>query len=227
MKLYESKKLHYNQYLYRLEIPNRFSHYFRTEFQRDGKLSYARQQLDNLHQKYIPGKSFIEVSYGNWKIENVPVENYFDAIEIYRKLKKAKDFLVRIGNNSLNVYSNDRRFLINFGNCLNQKHVSFYEPDPSNIQKLLVNENIIITKTPPKYEYKITFGKKRGNPALAKWIENNPTLAKIGPVALEECYNNGWVKGYYFYVKNKKVLNLTMMIVGDNIQRVDKLVQGV
>lgn len=227
MKLYESKKLHYNKYLYRLEIPNRFAHIFRTEFQKNGKLAYARSYLDELHNDYDPGQQYITLTsrYNSWQ-ESVPVEHYFDAIIIYRTLLKAKDFLVRVGNSSLNVYSNDRKFLVKFGNNLNQKYVSLFEPDPANVPTLLVNENIIITNKPPKYEYKITMGKKRGNPALAKWIEGNPNLAKIGPVALHECYNEGYVKGYYFYVKNKKTLSLIMMIVGDNIQRVDRLVQS-
>ena len=43
---------------------------------------------------------------------------------------------------------------------------------------------------------------------------------------MQECLNEGYVKGYYFYIKHKKALNLIMMIIGDNIQRVDRIVQS-
>ena len=227
MKLYESKKLHYNKYLYRLEIPNRFSHIFRTEFQRPGTLSYAQKNLDELSLQYEPGTEYMTLTslYNSWR-ETVPVAHYFDAIVIYRTLLKATDYIVRVGVSSLNVHSNDRKFLVKFGNNLKQSFVSLFEPDPNNIHQLLSNENIILSNKSPAYEYKITLGKKPGNPALAKWIQNNPKLGKMGPVAMQECLNEGYVKGYYFYIKHKKALNLIMMIIGDNIQRVDRIVQS-
>jgi len=156
----------------------------------------------------------------------IPIEHYFDAIEIFRHLLKGKDYLIRIEQSSCNIYSNNRKYLISLGNKVHHKYASFYEPDPKNIAKLTSNQNIIITKTPPEFEYIITLGKKRGNTGLANWLQANPKLGKMGKIALEECRSQGWVKGYYFYVKNEKVLNLVMMIVGDNIQRIDKMVQS-
>lgn len=46
----------------------------------------------------------------------------------------------------------------------------------------------------------------------------------MGEVAKQECYKNGWVKGYYFYVRDSKSLFIAQMMVGDNIMRIDKLV---
>ena len=46
----------------------------------------------------------------------------------------------------------------------------------------------------------------------------------MGDTAKQECYNQGYVKGYYFFVSNKKSLLIAQMMVGENIQRIDHLV---
>ena len=76
----------------------------------------------------------------------------------------------------------------------------------------------------PEYQFKVTLGKKRGSPALAKWIDSNPTLGKMGDTCKHECYHEGWVKGYYFFVKNSQSLLIAELMVGDNITRLEKLV---
>lgn len=226
MKLRETKKLHYNKYLYKLSIPNYCASFFRTEFQKDGQLNYARQRLDVLHQHYDKKSSRITVPWGGGArfYERIPVEHYYDAIYIYRHLKGKTGYLIRCEIHNLNIYSNDRKFLISLGNKLKHHFIEFWEPAPEDTEKLLTGENIILVDKEPKYQYKITLGKGKGSPSLASWIDANPRLAKIGDVAKEECYNNGYVKGYYFFVRDTKSLFIAQMIVGDNIQRIDRLV---
>ena len=89
MKLYETKKLHYNKYLYKLVLYNKCSSYFRTEFQQDGHYNYARQKLDILSQNFDRKKTSIILYNKRWN-ESIPVEDYYDAIEIFRYLKKSK-----------------------------------------------------------------------------------------------------------------------------------------
>ena len=48
--------------------------------------------------------------------------------------------------------------------------------------------------------------------------------SKIGPVALDCISKSGWYSGYYFYLRDEKLLSLIMLLVGNNIRRVDKLV---
>ena len=226
MKLRETKKLHYNKYLYKLSIPNQCAHIFRTEFQKDGQLGYARQKLDMFTQHYSRKEKHIIVPWGGGGRfqDEIPVEHYYDAIEIYRHLKSKINYTVRIEVNTLNIYSNDRKFLISLSNKLRHKFVEFWEPAPEDIDKLLTNENIIIVNKKPQYEYKVTLSKGKGNPSLASWIDANPKLGRMGEIAKGECYNNGWVKGYYFFVRDTKSLLIAQMLVGDNIQRIDKLV---
>lgn len=226
MKLRETKKLHYNKYLYKLSIPNQCAHIFRTEFQKDGQLGYARQKLDIFNQHYSHKEKLITVPWGGGGrfYDKVSVEHYYDAIEIYRHLKGKTGFIIRIEVNHLNIYSNDRKFLISLSNKLRHHFIEFWEPAPENLDKLLTNENIIIVNKKPQYEYKVTLSKGKGNPSLASWIDANPKLGKMGEIAKGECYRNGYVKGYYFFVRDTKSLLIAQMIVGDNIQRIDKLV---
>jgi len=227
MKLFETKKLHYNKFLYKLAIPSQVAGYFRTEFQRDGSLSYARKKIDVLANVYDNKKSLIEVPWGGGGrfYEKIPVDHYYDAIDIYRHLKnKSDEYVIRCESWSLIVYSNNRKLLISLANKLRSRHMEFWEPDPENIDTLLTGDNIILVNKPPKYEYKVVLGKKKGLPSLASWIDANPKLAKIGDVAKEECYNKGWVKGYYFFVRDKKTLLVAQMLVGDNITKIYKLV---
>ena len=228
MKLHETKKLHYNKFLYKLVMHNTCSSFFRTEFNKQD-LSYARQKIDSLHHAFNPKKQYIELAgyRGTWK-DLYPVNDYYDAITIYRHLRDREvcDYIVRCERNTLTIYSNDRKWLIKLGNNLKTKISEFWEPDPENVSLLQTNKNIILVNKVPDYEYKITLGKKKGLPSLAKWIDNNPKLAKMGDIARQECYNSGWVKGYYFHVRDEKALFIVQMLVGDNIQRIDKFVNN-
>lgn len=227
MNLCKTKKLHYGKYLYKVGFPNKIAGHFRTELQRDGQFGHLRKRLDELHSVYVPGAPDIKIpwTFSSRYYDTVPIEDYFDAIDLFRILKKSNaDHTIRCEMYRLNIYSNDREFIIKIINTIRHKFIEFWEPDPQDLQLLTDKENIIIVKQPPQYEYKVTFGKKKGNPSIAKWIDSNPTLGKMGEVAKQECLLNGWVKGYYFFIRDKKSLLIAQMIVGDNIQRIDRLV---
>lgn len=231
LRLFETKKLHYGKYLYKLVIRNRLSHIFRTEFQRDGKLGYAKQKLDQCNTVYHEAIkntnviSAIDIPWSSYNLllDQIPIDEYFDAIELYHVLKNSSDYQLRIEVNQLYLYSNNRNFVVNLNNTL-RNCVEFWEPNPETIETLNSDQNIIISDKPVDFKYKITFGRKHGSTALANWIRNNPMLAKIGATAMYYCEQESWVKGYYFYVKDDKALFMAQMIVGNNIQRIDKIV---
>ena len=232
LRLFESNKLHYGNYLYKLVIYNRLANIFRTEFQKDGGLGYARQKLDECNLAYKQARkdnSFvyrftIPWQFGNRMLgEPIHVEQYFDAIKIYRILKKHSDYKIRIEQNQIYLYSNDKNLLKKIINTC-EGNGEFWEPPVDSIEKITQEKNVIISEKPVEYKYRITFGSKKGNPSLINWIDSNPKLAKIGTNARNQCLQKSWVKGYYFYVKNDQALFLCEMIVGDNIQRIDKFI---
>jgi len=228
LKLFETKKLHYGKYLYKVAVYNTLAPIFRMEFQKED-FSYARKRLDELNLAYkeaqknqISAVPLFNVPWKKYYDEWVRSDHYFDAITLFRLLKKDVDYKLRIEQNNAQIYTNDREFvkiLIN-----NLKFVSeFWEPDPGNIETLLTNKNIILVNKEPKYKYKITFGKGKGSPALAKWIDSNPNLAKAGHVTKKDLYAEAYVKGLYFYVRDQKALTLAQLMIGNNIQRIDEL----
>lgn len=226
MKLYETKKLHYRKFLYRLSIHNQLSSFFRTEFQKPGKLGYVRKKIDELHTKWLPHLDQIEHRWGphNRFVDYIDVADYYDAIEIYRILYNNDDYKIRVESNMLHLYSNDRSFMQQLINKTKAGYKEFYEPNPEHIELLLNTDNVIIVQNPPKYEYKITLGKHRGSPELAKWAQTNPNLCKMGAATLQENQHKGYMSGLYFYVRDSKALLIAQMMVGHNIQRVEKLV---
>lgn len=218
--------MHYDKYLYKLVVYNQLGAFFRRELQTKGKLSYIRTILDELNTLYRPGMTSIPWTYSFWDSSISPT-TLFDAMDMYRDLNKKTDdeYKIRCERNTLHIYSNDRKWLIKLANKLRQKQLmEFHEPSPETVSMLKQNENIIVTKKIPEYKYKVTLGKRKGNRGLANWIQANPTLAKAGEVALSEMYQEGYVKGYYFHVRDEKVLTMIQLMVGDNIQRIDKFV---
>ena len=228
LKLFETKKLHYGKYLYKVVLYNSQATIFRMEFQ--GKnLNYARSKLDDLHMAYHAAKQkdhMIKIFKVPWRLsyeEYVKTDHFFDAINLYRILKKyKKEYKVRVEQSNASIYTNDRELVKTLINSLHTV-VEFWEPDPQNIDTLSKNKNIILVDKTPKYRYKLTLGPAKGVPGLAKWIDANPNLAKAGDKAKREMYNNGFVKGYYFYVKNEKAMIFAQLLVGDDIQRIDEL----
>lgn len=227
LKLFETKKLHYGKYLYKVVMYNSLAPIFRMEFQKEN-FSYARSKLDECNIAYMeafkkdPMVTHFILPWQRYYQETVRIDQYFDAINLFRLLKTETDYKIRVEQATLIVYTNDRNFVKSLINNL-KTVVEFWEPDPENIETLVNNKNIILVAKEPKYKYKLTFGKLKGVPALAKWIESNPSLAKAGDSTINSLYNEGYVKGLYFYVRDNKALTLAQLMVGNNIQRIDEL----
>lgn len=229
MKLYETKKLYYGKYLYKLVVTSTLAYSFRTEFQKDGRLDYARLKLEEI-SKHYDRKSNTTVIQLPTDFRRYPdeisVNDYLNAKTLYYYLRTKSDYRIRCESYQVIIFSNDRQMLITLNNKLFNTYIEFWEPNPTNIDTLLTGDNIIIVDKKPDYEYKITFGNKKGKgtAALAKWIDANPSLAKMTSYTKHYCKSGYGLGGMYFYAKNKKALFMIQMIVSDNIQRVDKLI---
>lgn len=224
LKLYETKKLHYGKYLYKLELFNRLNTIFRSELQKDGKLGYARKQLDTATECYRKNKPIIQTKFRSE--HEVPYEDYLDAKSVYSFLKNMTEYKVRVDPyRSLCIYTNDRSSLLKIANSMRTSARGLWEPNPLATEYLLSTPNIIVTDSPNDFKYKITLGRKQSSTTeLADWLINNRDKSKVGPIALDEFSKNGYVDGLYFYIRDKKVLMLVQMMVGSSIRRIDKLV---
>ena len=211
---FESNKLYYNVYFYRLEINNTLATTFR-----DKNLPNARKTLDSLQHCY---DNKLELLYG-WGLRKSPVStiDFVDAKKLYNLFSNFKDFKLRVEKNSLNIYANDNSWLEKIKNSVNPSSVyAFYKPAANTLSFL--DANTIIVDKDNGYKYKVTLSNKKGIPSFAKWAKNNPNLIKIGPRLEEYMLNEDYVYGMYFYARDDKVLHLCNLMLGE-LGRIDKL----
>lgn len=222
LQLHETKKLHYGKYLYKLKLHNSLASIFRTELQRNGKLNFARTKLQDYLARLKRGEL---VTKSRWRTETiVPRDEVVDANSIYLQLKNSKEYLVRCENSTLIIYSNNRKLLIDIISKVKQGSPELWEPDPETKDFLLNKSDIILTDTPVDFPFKITFGRKKANPNLCSWIEKNGDKVQAGPILMRNLRNSSWIQGQYIYVRDENIILLLQMLIGDNIQRIDKLI---
>lgn len=215
MNLYETTKLFWGKYLYKLSVHNELASIFRCR-----NLSNARQVLDELQLSYEAGLPLERV---NWRrVNRVQEHSFIDAKLIYNNFKTADDYLLRIQRNTMNIYSNNESWLKYLSSILATDSIlEFWRPSDDNIDVL--DSNTIIVPKSNGFEYKVTLNSALGNDGFATFATANPHLIKAGPVLMEEMANNGYVNNLYFYARDQKVLNLCSLLL-TNIRRIDKLV---
>jgi len=223
VKLCETKKLHYGEYLYKLVLHNRLNNIFRTVNQKKGSLSYAKEKLDAYTEKLTQGQPLEEIIFRTTR--EIPVEHFFDAKNLYKILKESKGYKIRVQPwSTITIYSNNKELLLKIADTMKVSAREFWEPDIKSLDLLLGERNIIISETPVDLNYKVTFGKNPVNPDFAKWLRANTDKSKVGTITLETIEAGGYLDGLYFYIRDEKVLNLISMLAGNNIRRIDKLV---
>jgi len=223
LKHFESSKLFYSEYLYKLVFRNELNNIFRTDLQKKEKLSYARSQLDTLTELY---RNNLPLYKKAWRAEIViDINDYFDAINVYNTLKKFDDYKIRIDPYStVTLFSNNKAFLLDLSNKLRTNSVQFWEPNPKYIDILTSNTKIQIVDEPPELPLKIWFNSTRINTDFANWLRANQDKCKIGKIALDSLENYGYLNGLYIYLRDDKILNLVTLLAGSSIRSIEKLV---
>ena len=225
MKQYETTKLFYNKYLYKISFNNSLNSIFRTEFQAKGTLSLARSKIDQLTESYRRGIQMTLPVYRTWK--DADEDTYLDARHLYACLIRNKeDYRVRVESfGAISIFSNNLSFLDKIGSGLRASRIEMHCPSEDVESILLNNANTIVSASPVRWPIKITMGKnKRDYSGFANWIRANSDKVKIGDVALESLETHGYVSGYYFFIKSEKILNLVNIMIGDNIRRVEQII---
>ena len=211
MKKFDTTKLFYDIYPYKIVVRNSLSHIFREK-----NLANAKTELDNLQQKLERGEPLVRIAY--LKETHIEKETFFEAKNLYIEFVKQQDYKIRIERPNMQIYSHDIAWLTLLSKKI-KSTIQIWEPN-SNVKSLHKNE--ILVPVIPEYEYKVTLNEGT-DPALASWIRNNPGKAKAGKLCLTTIENNYYTKGFYFYVRDTKVLQLLSLFTG-KVQRIDKLV---
>jgi hypothetical protein len=223
LKQLESSKLFYSEYLYKLVFRNELNIIFRTELQKKEKLSYARNQLDELTEQY---RNNLPLYKKQWRTEVlVDVNDYSDAMTTYSALKQCDEYKLRIDPySSITLFSNNKQFLLNLANKLRTDKCEFWEPNSKYIDILKGETKIQIVDEVPKLPIKVWFNSTYVNQDFANWIRANRDKCKIGKIALDSLENFGYLNGLYIYIRDEKILNLVTLLAGRSIRSVEKLV---
>ena len=215
MKQFETTKLFWGEYLYRISLRNTLSPIFREK-----NLSHSRQVLDKLQQSYEKGDPLF--LYHGTRQKPIAEENFFDAKRLYIAFSRFENYKVRVESTHLSIYSNDLDWIEKLSKDLDQESlISIHKPNPNFTDKL--DKNIILIDADIGYEYKVTLGYRSGSPEFARWAEKNPKMIKVGTKAKQEMMNSGYVSGMYFYARDERTLQLCNLMLS-NIRRIDKLV---
>jgi hypothetical protein len=211
---FETTKLFYDKYVYKLVVRNQLAHIFR-----DKNYAWAKENLDILQQNFESGVDPIILHRG-LRHESVPVVELQQAQKMFNEFSNFQDMKLRVENPRIQIYSNNLSWM----NKLKSKLLhccEFWEPSTEGIN--LLEANTIISDTIKDFQYKVTLGKQT-NSEFTNWVDSNTDKIKIGRVTYNEIKNNGYTKGLYFYVRDEKILNLVNLIIGGSPQRTDKIV---
>lgn len=209
MRKFETVKLFYKKYAYKVVLYNQLSHIFREK-----KFEYTRRTLDQLQLQYEAG---LELFISNvLRMNYIGNKCFVEAKKIYEILTTYKgDFKLRVENNFLTIYSNNERWLKKF-HAFDPWEV--HAPSADNLESL---ENNITFVNFKGYEYKVILS--RSTPEFAKWLEANKSSVRVGKRAYHNITEHGYCAGNYFYVKNDKALFMIKLLLTDCIQRIDTL----
>ena len=223
LKKFESNKLFYSEYLYKLVFRNELSTIFRSELQKKEKLSYARSQLDTLTEQYRQNLPLLKKQFRSEIV--IDVNEYFDAMAVYSNLKKSDEYKLRIDPYStITLFSNNKHFLLELVGKLRTDTTQFWEPNPDFIDILKSKTKIQIIDQPTELPIKVWFNSTRINTDFANWLRANNDKCKIGIIALQSLEDYGYLNGLYIYLRDEKILNLVTLLAGASIRSVEKLV---
>ena len=223
LKQYESTKLFYSEYLYKLVFRNGLHTIFRHELQKKEKLSYARRELDRLAEDYRNNQPLVK----NALRTDIPIANndYFDAMTVYSALKHSNEYKLRIDPYStITLFSNNKEFLVDLGSKLKTDTLKFWQPNPDHIDILKSKTKIQIVDKVPALPIRIWFNGIRIDKEFANWVRANQDKCKMGKIALDSLESYGYMNGLYIYLRDDKILNLVTLLAGSSIRSVEKLV---
>ena len=217
---YESKKLFYDTYIYKLGVYNPVAFIFRNK-----NLSHARKVIDEL-QFNIDNKENLQYKTCPTALRHIDV--HVDDIHDLKYLltqfqEDNSEYMVRCEGRKMGIFSNDERWLTQISKNLNCV-CDFYEPHENTIDILINNKNILIKNPPFSYEYKVTLGDKIIDSNFYNWAKVNADKVRVSPGLLRTIYNKGYTKGKYLYLRDAKILTLAHLFLSGNITRIDTIV---
>ena len=221
LRQFETKKLFYGKYLYKLVLTNPLGTIFRRDLQKEGTLKYAKSKLDEFAEIKKSGHDLQLRRYRASII--ISDAQLSDAVFIYNTLVNEVDYRVRCESSTLSIYTNKKSILSKIHKNMQVSNQELWEPSTEAKTLLLHKQNIEIVNSPTDMSLKIYFNSGRVNRGFGEWVLANRDKCRIGQILLKRLVNDSYITGHC-YIRDEKVLTLVEMLIGHKIRRVDKLV---
>jgi hypothetical protein len=218
----KSPQLFYKKYLYKLQLYNQLNTIFRAELQKSKNLLYARDKLDEYASRYRNGEPLIQTFFRTER--EVPMEHYIDAKNLYLILKNEfGNYKVRVetGTN-FTIYTNDTALLDNIVDRVEHTVQGVWRPC-TRTKHLLKHDSIIVDHK-PEFPIRVLLKDERIPKDFANWLRANRDKSRIGDTALQSIDNHHYLGGFYFHVRDEKVLSIVHMLIGHAVRGIYNLV---
>lgn len=213
MKQLESTKLFYGRYPYKLVWNTPISGWFRGS-----DLKSIRNALDHLQRQYNERKK-MHISLWSRSVV-VLISELHDAQKVYTYLNKETGYRIRVEGTEVSIYSECRDWLWSLCQSIPNSVTEWWEPTNP-----LQPNTVILSERLKGWEYRITLGANVPKEFI-NWAQKNLDKLRMGSVVKFQIKNHKspYLSGYYFYVRNDKMLSLVSLILGSSIARIDKII---
>lgn len=215
---YNSTKLFFDKYLYKVSINSQLATIFRSK-----NLGFARNELDRL-QLLADKKHTLSRVYGI-RQQPVTLEHFETAKKLLHLFQTADcEFKLRIEQPSIDIFSNDKQWLLSIYQDLGDHCKGFWQPHRSIAKLISDNPNTVVLKNDNGCQYKVTLS-YQSSADWAQWVLNNEDKVKMGPKLRKSLKESKYahVVGLYMYVRDEKILQM-LNLLGVKIRRIDKIV---
>lgn len=212
MKFKKTSKLFFDKYTLKVAVNTILASAFRDNNldQVESIVNFYKDKFKNPKVQYVP--------HHIWSGRRVTRTDFDTCKEVYKILKKEKDYQLRIETNCINVYSNNEVFIDKVIASVNGQVYYVSKPASDKVRDyLLASKFKIISNSKPEFKYKVTINPLRDNTeSFMDW--GNQMTGKIRLLSAPK-YSEG-----YFYALDSKVVTLCRLFLGSKIRRVDELI---
>lgn len=206
MKQQVTKKLFYDQYLYRIQLRVN-----KASIWRGGDINYV------LNQIFLYNNPTKKHEYGFNYISNCTPQDIEKHTKLYQTLYELEDYKIRVETSIISIYSNTKDTIEKIKKEMQKEVISICEPKSEQHKKLLSSRpNIVFSKV--DFKYKLTLGRiNKDSVNFTDWAKNNKK------VQLPRVDDGKIYRGCNILIKDDKTLMMVKMYLGSSIQRIDEI----
>jgi len=219
VKIIDTKKKFFNQYLYKAVVNTPFC---RLILSNQVNLTNEFQRRLDLSRHYNYG--------GSWNKKNTSTKANISEISYYQnlRLRNIDELKFRVEEPYLSIYSNDEKYLYDIVSQAGSTVTEIHRPGSESAKDIL-NQGDIVIKKPSDYEYKVVL---RESSAISFEVREqvynyliglNDTVKMTRSCKRNLTERHYWFTGTYFYTKDPSVLTFLNLISPDIVSGIFKL----